>query len=197
MATYTSNLNLYMPDSTDDFGEFREEHNDNMVKIDNAIGGGGGSGGHTIIDQSGNNMPNRTGLQFIGASVTDDSVNDKTVVTVTGGGGGVHYSTTEQVIGTWTDGKPIYRKVFFPTINVGSNTINHGIADLDECISIRGMCKYNNTGEQLPLPYVSTNSSYVIALGNVTATTYLVDVASGFSSIQDCKIIMEYTKTTD
>lgn len=111
MATYTSNLNLYMPDPTDDFGEFREEHNDNMVKIDNAIGGGGGSGGHTIIDQSGNSMPNRTGLQFIGASVTDDSVNNKTVVTVTGGGGGVHYSTTEQVIGTYL-GKPLYQKTY-------------------------------------------------------------------------------------
>ena len=109
----------------------------------------------------------------------------------------VHYSTSEQVIGTWTNGKPIYRRIINPTVNIGINTINHGIADLEECISIRGMCKYNNTGEQLPLPYVSTNIGYVIALGNVTNTTCLVDVASGFSSIQDCKIIIEYTKTTD
>ena len=91
MATYTSNLNLYMPDSTDDFGEFREEHNDNMVKIDNAIGGGGGSGGHTIIDPNGNSLPQESGLQFTGGvTVTDDSVNGKTVVNISGGGGNVY-----------------------------------------------------------------------------------------------------------
>ena len=109
----------------------------------------------------------------------------------------VHYSTSEQVIGTWYNGKPIYRKIFTPTVNVGSNTISHGIADFEECVSIRGMCKYNNTSEHLPLPYVSTNTAYLIALGNVSPTSYLVEVGSGFSSIQDCKIIIEYTKTTD
>ena len=36
MATYTPNLNLYKPDSSDNFGDFRSEFNDNMDKIDNA-----------------------------------------------------------------------------------------------------------------------------------------------------------------
>lgn len=91
MATYTSNLNLYMPDATDDFGDFREEHNDNMVKIDNAIGGGGGSGGHTIVNPSGSDMPAEGKLQFTGGvTVTDDSVNGKTVVDISGGGGNVY-----------------------------------------------------------------------------------------------------------
>lgn len=91
MATYTSNLNLYMPDPTDDFGEFREEHNDNMVKIDNAIGGGGGSGGHTIVNENGTDMPAEGKLQFTGGvTVTDDSVNGKTVVDISGGGGNVY-----------------------------------------------------------------------------------------------------------
>ena len=40
MASYTPNLNLYKPDSTDDFGNFRAEFNSNMDKIDQ---GGGGS----------------------------------------------------------------------------------------------------------------------------------------------------------
>lgn len=87
MATYTPNLNLYMPDATDDFGEFREEHNDNMVKIDNAIGGGGGGGGHTIVDENGADMPAESKLQFTGnVSVTDDNVNGATVVDILGGG---------------------------------------------------------------------------------------------------------------
>ena len=40
MASYTPNLNLYKPDATDDFGDFREEFNNNMDILDQ---GGGGS----------------------------------------------------------------------------------------------------------------------------------------------------------
>ena len=81
MATYTPNLNLYKPDSSDDFGDFRSEFDDNMDKLDNAVGGS--TQGHTIIDGSGSSMTQRSGLQFQNAtSVTDDSVNDKTIVQV-------------------------------------------------------------------------------------------------------------------
>lgn len=38
------------------------------------------SSGHTIIDEHGDDMPYRTNLQFISAEVTDDSVNDVTIV---------------------------------------------------------------------------------------------------------------------
>ena len=81
MATYTPNLNLYKPDSSDDFGDFRSEFDDNMDILDNAVGGS--TQGHTIIDGSGSSMTQRSGLQFKNVtSVTDDSVNDKTIVQV-------------------------------------------------------------------------------------------------------------------
>lgn len=48
--------------------------------------GGGGTGGHTIIDENGNSMTARAGLQFIGANVSDDSTNNKTIVDMSGGG---------------------------------------------------------------------------------------------------------------
>lgn len=38
------------------------------------------SSGHTIIDEHGDDMPYRTNLQFTNAEVTDDSVNDVTIV---------------------------------------------------------------------------------------------------------------------
>ena len=44
MATYTSDYNLYKPDSTDPFGDFRQKFNDNMDIIDQNLGGGGGGG---------------------------------------------------------------------------------------------------------------------------------------------------------
>lgn len=40
MATYTPNYNLEKPDSTDNFGDFRESYNDNMDIIDANLGGG-------------------------------------------------------------------------------------------------------------------------------------------------------------
>ena len=42
MATYTTNYNLYKPESTDDFGDFRSEFDNNMDIIDANMGGGGG-----------------------------------------------------------------------------------------------------------------------------------------------------------
>ena len=39
MASYTPNLNLYKPDDSDDYKDFREGFNDNMDKLDQ----GGGS----------------------------------------------------------------------------------------------------------------------------------------------------------
>lgn len=50
MATYTTNYNLYKPDSTDDFKDFRTEFNGNMDIIDQNLGGGGGGGSYTAGD---------------------------------------------------------------------------------------------------------------------------------------------------
>ena len=44
----------------------------------------GGSGGHTIEDSTGTALTQRTNLQFKDLSVTDDSVNDATVVSASG-----------------------------------------------------------------------------------------------------------------
>lgn len=109
----------------------------------------------------------------------------------------VHYSTSEQVVGTWYNGKPIYQKVLTPTVGAGYNSLAHGISDLDECIKIWGTCKYNNRAEWLSLPYVSTALNYEITLGNVTASNYILESGAGFTSFEDVRIIIKYTKTTD
>ena len=44
----------------------------------------GGSSGHTILNDSGTAMTDRSNLQFNELSVTDDSVNDKTIVSASG-----------------------------------------------------------------------------------------------------------------
>ena len=43
MAQYTPNYGLSMPETTDDFKDFRESYNENMETIDQNLGGGGDS----------------------------------------------------------------------------------------------------------------------------------------------------------
>lgn len=59
-----------------------------VVVTDEMGQGGGGTGGHTIIDENGNPMTARSGLQFVGGvNVSDDATNNKTIVDISGGGG--------------------------------------------------------------------------------------------------------------
>lgn len=128
------------------------------VKIDGAwceieTGGGGGSGGHTIVDDSGTALTQRTNLQFNGAYSEDNSTDDTTEVNVvremtkaeydllteaektglinitdiTGGNDDrfqpVIYSEDEREIGVWTDGKPLYEKTYHNSaITIASNS---------------------------------------------------------------------------
>ena len=47
---------------------------------------------------------------------------------------GDNYSTEEQVVGTWIDGKPLYRKVVI--IDNPSNKMTFSIANIDEAINV-------------------------------------------------------------
>lgn len=99
-----------------------------------------------------------------------------------------HYSTTEQVVGTWIDGKPIYETTvyFEEAISLGSteNQITTPFENsVDKLISVEGI------RDSLPLScpfaghYSSGNKIYVYRL---------------FSYFDKCNaFIFRYTKTTD
>jgi hypothetical protein len=55
---------------------------DNIWIEDSTGGGGGSAGGHTIVDENGTSYAQEPNLQFVGTKVSDDSANNKTVVTV-------------------------------------------------------------------------------------------------------------------
>ena len=134
MATYTPNLNLGKPEATDAFSGFRQLFNDNMDILDN--GGGGGSGGHTIIDENGTSMPQRAGLQIDGATVTDDSVNDKTVVSIVGGGG-------DTVLGAFIDTNNV--------ITSGTYSLNFSYTATEDCFVYAVVPFNGNSGGQLQI----------------------------------------------
>lgn len=100
------------------------------------------------------------------------------------------YSSSEEIIGTWTDNKPIYRIIISDNYNLstsGAHVFNTGITDF---------------GELIKMSYVITNGNYrqinnsVIAASGVdnTGRIYLYTGANWDSSIP-IKFIIEYTKS--
>ncbi|MBQ9607114.1 MAG: hypothetical protein IJV16_08055 [Lachnospiraceae bacterium] len=74
---YTANLNLKKPEPTDPYDIQNE--NDNMDILDRAIAEAAASG-HVIKDNDGTTAEARKNLQFKGSVVTDDELNNKTIV---------------------------------------------------------------------------------------------------------------------
>ena len=109
------------------------------------------------------------------------------------------YSTTEQVIGEWIDGKPLYRK----TVAVGSmpnnseKPVSHGISNVEFITSVGGSTR-NASGLVLPLPYLSNTQNQDTAISvHVTATTIFITAFSDRSNYTESYITLVYTKTTD
>ena len=63
------------------YTDFYDESQAKVVRY-KVAGGSGGGGGHTIVDASGNELESESKLKFVGANVTDDSLNETTVVTI-------------------------------------------------------------------------------------------------------------------
>lgn len=87
---------------------------DEMSDIVYPLPSGGGSiqppssGGHKIVNEYNNIMPQRSKLKFSGCSLSDDIGNDTTVVSVTSGN---TYSTSESIVGKWVDGRDVFQIV--------------------------------------------------------------------------------------
>lgn len=128
-------------------------------------------------------------------------INGKTVEIPSGGGdggasAGEVYSTEEQRIGTWIDGKPLYRKVYTGTTGASGEVKNIGvILNLDNLINLFGILKTSSKN------FVSLSFSqggYYTTLG-INADTNMVYVLSNSQTHLNSPVtvIAEYTKTTD
>jgi len=107
-----------------------------------------------------------------------------------------NYSTEEQQIGTWIDGKPIYRKVIVAaSITAGLNTIT-APSNIDTLVTLRGMEKESG-GAQAPIPKAHLNT-FAYQIGMYYSGGYIyIEVGSSLTNITTAYIICEYTKTTD
>jgi hypothetical protein len=108
------------------------------------------------------------------------------------------YSTTEQRIGTWIDGKPLYRRVITGTTpNSTTDSVIGNIGTDKKVVKIDGYINGGSTYQILPInfyfsdeysiaTYVTTNN------GNIHMKLNSVNYQSKYT-----EIVVEYTKTTD
>lgn len=116
----------------------------------------------------------------------------------------IPYSTSERRIGTWVDGKPLYRKVILvdnPTIGTGVQTIATTISGANNITKIEGLMK-SSGGFNIPFNSIWSNDInarnsllWVDVTSNTANIKYTIN--SNWISITNLVIIVEYTKTTD
>ena len=111
------------------------------------------------------------------------------------------YSTEEQVIGTWIDGKPIYRKTLYISGGLSFNSshkyiFNHNIENFKMTIKLSGIIYDSENKDYYILPYVTTGTANIM-LFNSTTQIKVEQIPYGSGRLMNLYVIMEYTKTTD
>lgn len=189
--------------------------------------------GHTVLDNDGTEMAEEPSLQFKGLNVTDNSVDEVTEVESIGlnkdsmddilnasipgnqvASNGLVYSTEEQVVGKWIDGKPLYQKTVQIPVSAFEDAVPdstgycvpkalHNISNLGIVVNLFGQA-YGNVVRPLPFSYgmnapdfkffasLEANNTYVFLecgtefrQSTITANTY------------GAYVTIQYTKTTD
>ena len=162
-----------------------------VVTDEMGSGGGGGTGGHTIIDENGTSMTARAGLQFVGgANVSDDATNNKTIVDLASAGGidGVFIDTDNiiQASTTITSSADVSYTatedciIIFELANASGNSANIKVNDIKiwEQYDAQSINQFSNyiflkKGQIIKFhhTFTSSNGSYTV-YGIQTGTTH-------------------------
>lgn len=110
-----------------------------------------------------------------------------------------NYSTEEQKIGTWIDGKPIYRKVFtFQTSDNCDISFKHNLSNIDKIwINESASFIFINEGDQqetLTLNWYHDANTWTRGWIN---PFYIRFKAPFAYKVRTAYVTVEYTKTTD
>ena len=152
----------------------------------------------------------RNGIEYSGGSSSWSSIEDKPfetlgdglivdengILSAVGGSGGAGsgnvYSTEEQVIGTWIDGKTMYQKTIVLDIPNGSGTLSNVIPPFESICNIE---MHSINTEHYVFPGEWDNGQYCRILIK-TDTKELYYTASGYTPYK-AYITVRYTKTAD
>lgn len=168
--------------------------------------GGGGSAGHIILDNDGTAMAEEPNLQFKGLDVTDNSTDGVTEVEsiglnqdslddVTDGSigneiinNGMVYSTNEQIVGKWIDGKPIYQKTITGLNITGAWNGQYNYVFENNNPLIENVDKF-----VFSIAYLTSGAAISIGLTSTNNKWYYYAQMGGVINA----LTIQYTKTTD
>lgn len=118
------------------------------------------------------------------------------------------YSTEEQVIGTWIDGKPLYRKAY--TVNAITSADNKShfitISNFDHTVvNMYGNMQAMNWASRYILPYFEIQGEGILVYSysfgwsdnSPNPNTLWINYFTKYSTPATFEIVAEYTKTTD
>lgn len=108
---------------------------------------------------------------------------------------GIVYSTKEQVVGEWIDGKPLYQKTFnvsIPTNNTAVGVCTGNDLNISDVISMGGTI-IGSSNAKVPLPI---NDGTNIAYLSYNTQNNVVLTYSSYYKGKSAVITIQYTKTT-
>lgn len=173
--------------------------NNKVLRADGTwTSGGGGGGSSTLAGLDDVNLSSPSDGQILKYDNANSKwVNANNYIPHT-------YSTSEQVIGTWINGKPLYERCIdlgtFP--NNATNNIDVSGVYADDVISVTGFGKRISTTYNtfFPLPFIGSSTSAFISIYAITSGTGVLSIhivtgqdrtnVSGYA-------IVRYTKSTD
>ena len=120
-----------------------------------------------------------------------------------GGGSGHDYSTTDQVVGTWIDGKPLYEKTkTFNNLHIRGveQLLDSELSNVDSFVgAIGSWIRSDGTCNNLPSSH--TNSNFCVTANDFDKTTGKINLIVGsfnnYFYLESCILTFRYTKTTD
>lgn len=145
---------------------------------------GGGGGTNVVANPSGTATGTLNKLQ-VGSDIYS-----------VGGGSGNSYSTTEQVVGTWVDGRPLYQKTYYDSNSWWSTNVEvldaNFTSDIYDNFFVTDM-------------HFMVNSTYINGSGNVGSAGMEVSCGSSGLAIScvegvtvtDLYVTIRYTKVAD
>lgn len=111
------------------------------------------------------------------------------------------YSTTEKVVGTWLDGKPLYRQILHKVMSSTSDTQVGTIDNVDNIITGgNSVAKWDSGGTNYFMGAVNSYesaSNYVKIYNMIARATHSCRVMVSISEKAELWVECLYTKTTD
>lgn len=158
------------------------------VLIMNEVAAGGGGGGTTVIANPAGSATDTLNKLQVGSTIYN--------VPTGGGGSGHTYSETEQIVGTWIDGKTVFEKTidcgYLP--NNSSKNVAHGITNLSKIISWGGGI-ITDSGAYTPIPYIHGDGLQYSVSVLATSTDITLSTKTNRTTWY-AYITIRYTKTS-